>query len=501
MNPGKVVDAYPITSNLRLGPDYNPPQVSTHFQFPDDHGTFSRAALRCVGVGKCRNHGGQTMCPSYMVTREEMHSTRGRARLLWEMLNGNVLADGWKSEAVREALDLCLSCKGCKGDCPVNVDMATYKAEFLAHYYEGRLRPRQAYAMGWVHWWARLASWMPGLANFLGQTPVLRDLAKWLGGIAPQRRLPRFASQSFKDWFRRRQPRARPDSPPVILWPDTFSNFFHPEVAQAGVEVLEAAGYQVWVPEKSLCCGRPLYDFGMLTTAKGLLREILDTLRPEIEAGVPIVGLEPTCVAVFRDELINLFPNDENAMRLHRQTFLLSELLNQHAKDFHPPQLRRRALVHGHCHHKSLIGMDDEEAVLKKLGLDLHVPESGCCGMAGSFGFERGDHYDVSIACGERALLPAVRNEATDTLIIANGFSCQEQIAQTTDRRALHLAQVIQLALHEGPDGASRAYPEAECLHPEPVAPTRLPAIVLLGVGAILAGTALAWALKRRRLS
>ncbi len=498
MNPGKVVDPYPITSNLRIGPDYNPPHPDTHFQYPEDHGDFARATLRCVGVGKCRDHGEQTMCPSYMVTREEMHSTRGRARLLWEMLNGEVLQDGWKSESVREALDLCLSCKGCKHDCPLNVDMATYKAEFLSHYYEGRLRPRHAYAMGWVYWWARLASWMPGLANFIGQTPILRDVAKWLAGIAPERRLPPFARQTFKEWFRRRRPGHAPGSPPVILWPDTFTNHFHPDIAKAGVEVLEAAGFEVWIPAKSLCCGRPLYDFGMIDTAKGLLREILDTLQPQIEAGISIVGLEPSCVAVFRDEMLNLFPNDENAKRLQKQTFLLSEFLNQHARDFDPPQLHQHALVHGHCHHKALMGMKDEEAVLKKLGLDYSMPEDGCCGMAGSFGFEPGDHYEVSIACGERVLLPEVRKAEKETIIIADGFSCQEQIAQTTDRRALHLAQVIQMALHPESARMGEDPSEARTIRRRESSPWGLPAVMVLGVGGFLAGMALARAWRNR---
>ena len=501
MNPGKVVRPYRIDQNLRLGADYQPPQPRTHFQLPTDNGSFPRAMLRCVGVGECRRHDGDTMCPSYRVTMEEMHSTRGRARLLWEMLNGEVLEDGWKSEPVREALDLCLACKGCKGDCPVNVDMATYKAEFLSHYYEGRLRPRSAYAMGLIYWWARFAARMPDLANLVSQTPILRDVAKWLAGIATQRRLPPFAKETFKEWFRRRRPRARPNSPPVILWPDTFSNHFHPEIAKAGVDVLEAAGYEVWVPKMSLCCGRPLYDFGMLDTAKNLLREILDNLRPQIEAGIPIVGLEPSCVAVFRDELLGLFPDDENAQRLSRQTFLLSEFLNRRAKDFEPPKLQHDALVHGHCHHKSLMHMDDEDAILKKLGLNFQMPESGCCGMAGSFGFETGDHYQVSIACGERKLLPAVRAAANETLIIANGFSCQQQIMQTTNRRPLHLAQVIQMALRQGND----AIDENDAELPNRRSNSRLPAgvlpIALLSVGAIAAGVALAKLFDRRRTS
>ena len=411
MNPGKVVDPYPIASNLRLGTDYNPPQPPTHFQYPDDQGAFSRAALRCVGVGKCRNHGGQTMCPSYMVTREEKDSTRGRARLLWEMLNGEVLTDGWKSEAVKDALDLCLACKGCKNDCPVNVDMATYKAEFLSHYYEGRLRPRHAYAMGWINRWAELASLAPDLANFFSQTPGLSALAKFLGGIDQRRHMPRFARQTFKEWFRRRTPRNQ-DAPPVVLWPDTFNNYLTPEAAKAAVEVLEAAGRQVWVPRANLCCGRPLYDFGMLDQAKAYLRDILQTLRPQIQAGVPVVGLEPSCVAVFRDELNGLFPHDKDAMRLSKQTFLLSEFLNREVEDYRLPRLERKALVHFHCHHKSVLGKKDEEELLKKMGLDYSAPEDGCCGMAGSFGFEAGHgHYDVSVACGERVLLPAVRKE------------------------------------------------------------------------------------------
>jgi FAD/FMN-containing dehydrogenase/Fe-S oxidoreductase len=458
MNPGKIVDPYSITDNLRLGPDYNPPEPRTHFKYPADRSTFSRAALRCVGIGECRREGGQTMCPSYMVTREERHSTRGRARLLWEMLNGEVLTGGWRSEAVKEALDLCLACKGCKHDCPVNVDMATYKAEFLSHYYDGKLRPRHAYAFGWIHIWSRLASVAPTLANAFSQTPGLRRLLGWAAGVAPERTLPPFAPRSFKRWFRDRPPR-NTTGDPVVLWPDTFNNYFHPDTARAAVEVLEDAGFRVIVPEQDMCCGRPLYDYGFLDMAERWLRDILRTMRPEIQAGVPFVVLEPSCGAVFRDELTNLLPNDQDARRLHGQTYLLSEFLQKKAPDYRLPPLRRKALVHGHCHHKSIMGLDDEEAVLKKMGVDFRVPESGCCGMAGAFGFEAGEHYDVSVACGERVLLPEVREAADDTLIVANGFSCREQISQGTDREALHLAQVIQLALR---GRAREGRPEAE---------------------------------------
>ncbi|HEV8365460.1 MAG TPA: FAD-binding and (Fe-S)-binding domain-containing protein [Gemmatimonadaceae bacterium] len=445
MNPGKVVNANRLDENLRLGPNYAPRRVKTHFQFSaDDRGDLARATLRCVGVGECRRLHAGTMCPSYMVTKEEKHSTRGRARLLFEMLQGEVITDGWKSESVREALDLCLACKGCKHDCPVNVDMATYKAEFLSHYYAGRVRPRHAYAFGLIGRWARLVQHAPALANFFTQTPGLTALARSAAGIAPQRQIPRFASAPFK---RRIRTRAQQNggSERVILWADTFNNHFHPETLEAALGVLERAGYQVNVPRDWFCCGRPLYDYGMLDTARRWLRRILVRLRAEIRAGVPVIGLEPSCVAVFRDELPNLFPQDEDAMRLSRQAYHLSEFLEQRTS-FSPPPLERNAIVHGHCHHKSVLAMDEEITVLTKLGLNLTVLDAGCCGMAGAFGFER-EHYDVSIKCGERVLLPAVRSAPSDTLIIADGFSCREQIAQSTGRRALHVAEVLEMAL------------------------------------------------------
>ncbi|HEV8192171.1 MAG TPA: FAD-binding and (Fe-S)-binding domain-containing protein [Ktedonobacterales bacterium] len=447
MNPGKVVDPYRMDEHLRLGSDYRPRAVSTHFHYPEDDGSFAHATVRCVGVGRCRRMEGGTMCPSYMVTREEKHSTRGRARLLFEMLHGEALADGWRNESVREALDLCLACKGCKGDCPVNVDMATYKAEFLAHYYAGRLRPMTAYSMGLIHRWARLAAIMPGLANGAMRAPLLGRAAKAVAGIAQDRRVPEFAPHTFKDWFRQRD-RRNQDRPAVLLWPDTFNNHFHPETASAAVEVLEAAGYRVIVPQRPLCCGRPLYDYGMLDLAKRLLRQILDALRPEIAAGVPLVALEPSCLAVFRDELVNLMSDDEDAQRLSRQSYLLSEFLAQHVSGFELPQLHRKALVHGHCHQKSLVGTSDEESLLHQIGVEYTAPDAGCCGMAGAFGFER-EHYGVSMAVGERVLLPAVRAADDETLIVADGFSCREQIAQSTGRRALHLAELLQLALRE----------------------------------------------------
>ncbi len=484
MNPGKVVRPYRIDQNLRLGTDYHPPSPKTHFKWPNDDGDFTRVSLRCVGVGDCRRHEGGTMCPSYRVTLEEMHSTRGRARLLFEMLQGNPLDGGWADEHVKEALDLCLACKGCKGDCPVNVDMATYKAEFLSHYYEHRLRPRHAYSMGLIYWWARLASYAPRLVNLLARAPLVGDLLKYLGGIAPQRRVPSFAPVTFKEWFRRRGPRNQ-GKPQLILWADTFNNHFRPDILQAGVEVLEAAGWQVLVPRASLCCGRPLYDFGMLDTAEGLLRQILHELRPWVAAGVPVVGLEPSCVAVFRDELTGLFPHDEDARRLQGQTFLLSEFLEKKVKDYQPPKVEGKALVHVHCHHKAVMKQDAEEKLLGKLGLDFQLLDDGCCGMAGSFGFEP-EHYDVSLAVGELALLPAVRRADPDTMIVTNGFSCREQVEQTTGRRPLHLAEVLRMGLRRQRGEVEETRTEG---HAAPW---------LLGAAGVVAGGLLLWGLTRR---
>jgi Fe-S oxidoreductase len=293
--------------------------------------------------------------------------------------------------------------------------------------------------------WARMASHMPSLANFFTGSEPFAAVAKKLASIAPQRRITPFAAQSFDAWFRRR-PAPPPGREKVILWPDTFNNFFHPDVAKAAVDVLEHAGYAVHLPRGHVCCGRPLYEFGMLERARKYLAGEMDTLSDDLRDGTPIIGLEPACVSVFREELPNLFEYSEQAMRLQKQVFLLSEFLERRTDGFPFPQLQRRAIVHGHCHHKSVLKMDAEEAVMKKLGLDFELLDSGCCGMAGSFGFEQ-DKYEVSIACGERVLLPAVRNAAPGDLIIADGFSCREQIAQTTGREALHLAQVLQTAL------------------------------------------------------
>jgi FAD/FMN-containing dehydrogenase/Fe-S oxidoreductase len=457
LNPHKVLNAYLPTENLRLGADYKPLEPKTHFAFAADDGSFAKATLRCIGLGACRKQDGGTMCPSYMVTLEEEHSTRGRAHLLFEMLQGEVVRKGWQDEHVKKALDLCLSCKACKSECPANVDLATYRAEFLSHYYEGKTRPLHAHAFGRIDRWARIAAPISGLINFVNSSSIVRPIVNRLLRLAPKRELPEFAAVSFQRWMRNRRvvaeniQKTSPTSagqPEVILWADTFNNYFHPETSRAALAVLEDAGFRVTTPRQHLCCGRPLYDFGMLKEAKNYLVRILQALGPQIDAGLPVVVLEPSCASVFRDELVNLLPNDARARKLRAQTFLLSEFLEHHAPGYKLYQLARRILVHGHCHHKALMKMTDEISLLQKMGAEVRSPDAGCCGMAGAFGFEK-DKYDVSQAIGERVLLPAVRQESAETLIVADGFSCREQIRQATGRNAMHLAEVLHLAMNE----------------------------------------------------
>lgn len=443
MNPGKVIDPYPMTGFLR-GKASGP--VSGEYAFAQDDHSFAQAVDRCVGVGECRRKTDGVMCPSYRATLEEQHSTRGRARLLFEMLRGDVLQEGWREPSVREALDLCLACKGCKSDCPVGVDMATLKAEFMAHHFRGRLRPRAAYSMGLIWWWSRVASLVPNVANYFLQTPTVAKWIKKLGGIAEQRTMPRYASQTFRNWFKTRAP-MNVGLPQVLLWPDTFNNYFQPGILQAAVQVLEAAGYQVRIPRKTLCCGRPLYAEGMLHRARQQLEDILDDLTDVARQGVPVVGLEPSCVAAFRDELPELCSRDARAHYFAHHTYLLTEFL--HSQGYHPPKLSRQALVHTHCHQHASLDRAADRVMLERLGLDFTLLNSGCCGMAGSFGFDA-HKYDMSLAIGEQQVLPAVRKAPPDTMIITNGFSCREQITQATGRRIWHMAEVLELALREG---------------------------------------------------
>ncbi|MBV9610662.1 MAG: FAD-binding oxidoreductase, partial [Acidobacteria bacterium] len=381
--------------------------------------------------------------------------------------------------------------------CPVNVDMATYKAEFLSHYWEGRLRPRHAYAFGFIDKWSRLASIAPGFVNLFTQLPILSTLAKKAAGMPIARQIPAFAAETFKSWYHKRGPR-NVGGPKVILWADTFNNYFFPETSQAAVEVLEHYGYNVEVPMQHLCCGRPLYDYGFLDHARQYLTTVLDALAADIAAGTPMVVLEPSCCSVFRDELNGMMPESDRARRLMESTYTLSEFLENKVKDYEAPRLARKAIVQGHCHHKAIMRLDSEEALMKKMGLDVEVLKSGCCGMAGSFGYEA-DKYDVSIACGERALFPAVRRAGLSTIVMADGFSCKEQIEQDTPRHALHLAEVMQMAIEHGPDGPREMYPEDKFVKPRIDAQRQ--SMIRAGVAtgaAVLGGAALLWWLRRK---
>ncbi len=451
MNPNRLIGDVKLDEDLRFGPDYRPPTLKTEFAYPHDGGSFATAVERCFGMAKCRNLGSLTMCPSFQVTREERHSTRGRARLLQEMLQGDPLGDGWREEAVKESLDLCLSCKGCTGGCPVHVDMPTYKSEFLSHYYARRRRPLRHYVLGLVPWWGRYAARSPVLANAISRMPVLARKGKELLGMAPERDAPAFAAQTFQAWFAD-HPKPSPDGRTrVVLWPDTFTNLFSPEVGVAAVEVLEAAGFAPELPAGPVCCGRPLYDFGMLSLARRTLRQTLDVLDEQIRTGVPVLVLEPSCASVFRDELHKLLPTDEHGRRLAAQTVTLDELLSRHADEWEPPRLTGRAMMHGHCHHEAVMGLGGEQTLLERTGLEVELLRAGCCGLAGSFGYEGGENYEVSMRVGERVLLPAVRAAPADTMIVADGFSCRTQIAHGTRRHALHTAEVLRRGL--GGDG------------------------------------------------
>jgi FAD/FMN-containing dehydrogenase/Fe-S oxidoreductase len=449
MNPGKLIDAHQPHEDLRLGADYNPWQPKTHFAFAEDNGSFASANLRCVGVGACRKTDAGTMCPSFMATGEELHSTRGRAHLLWELMQGEVLPNQWKNAQVKESLDLCLACKACKSECPVSVDMATYKAEFLSHFYENESRPLSHYAFGRIDVFAHLASYAPRLVNAVNNSPVIGSLIKKILHIHPQRTFPRFAEPFTPDRRLARDPQRRRNrriplpstAPEVFLWADTFNNYFHPSTMRAAHQVLTTAGFRVTLPTQHLCCGRPLYDFGMLDTAKDYLLKTLNALTPQLAVGTPIVVLEPSCASVFRDELTNLLPNDPRAAKLRDQTFLLSEFLVKHAPDYRPPQIDQKIIVHGHCHHRATMSMTDELTLLRFTGANVELLDSGCCGMAGPFGFEK-NKFDLSQKLAERVLLPAVRNNTT-AILITDGFSCAEQITQNTDAKPMHLAEVL----------------------------------------------------------
>lgn len=467
MNPGKLIDAvrvYDPVENLRHeieapGSEASTRKLETHFAFTADHGSFALATERCVGVGACRNTVGGVMCPSYRATGEEQHSTRGRARLLWEMLSGALRKEGFQSEAVHEALDLCLSCKACKTECPVQVDMAAWKAEFLAQHYKGRLHPLHHYIFGYADKLARMGAMTPALTNAILTGPLTSPLIKHIVGVAQERTLPRLAARSFQ---KTRGVASETSNVPrrsngtgtagteqatqqlVVLWPDTWNNYYHPQSLTAAETVLKSAGFAVEVPKGHICCGRPLYDFGLLDSARSYLANVLERVGPQIDAGLPFIFLEPSCASVFKDELLELFPKDARAKRLSSQVWLLADWIAEKAPDWALGRLQgAQVLLHGHCHHKAVFGGPRSEIdLLRKAGAEVEQIQAGCCGMAGPFGFEA-DKFEVSKAIANDGLLPAVKAASSLTLIVADGFSCREQIDQLSDRKAMHFAEVL----------------------------------------------------------
>jgi FAD/FMN-containing dehydrogenase/Fe-S oxidoreductase len=471
MNPGKLSDAvrvYDPIENLRHAPPVpgeKPTELETHFVFAADGGSLQRATARCVGVGACLNTKGGVMCPSYRATGEEQHSTRGRARLLWEMLSGALRQEGFRSKAVQQALDLCLSCKACKTECPVAVDMTAYKSEFLAQRYKRRPHPLHHYIFGFADKLARLGSIFPALTNAVLTSSLTSPLIKRIVGVAQERKMPRLAAKSYRktgvasephfnvpripskidaDWNSGCAPVPPPPPQIVILWPDTWNNYYHPQTLAAAERVLTEAGFRVQIPKRPICCGRALYDFGLLGAARAYLARVFDRMAAEIDAGLPFIFLEPSCASVFRDEALELFPNNSRAQRMSRQVWLLADWLAAKAPEWVIGRLQgAQIILHGHCHHKAVFGgPTNEMALLKKAGATVELIDSSCCGMAGPFGFEAGK-IEVSKAIANLGLLPTVNSASPATIIVADGFSCREQIDQLSGREGIHFAEAL----------------------------------------------------------
>ncbi len=439
MNPGKSIDSLPRDQNLRLGVEYNPWDPPTVFRFPGDKGSFARATLRCVGVGKCRRPGNAFMCPSFIATREELHTTRGRARMLFEMFTGELITDKWNSKEVLEALDLCLGCKGCVHECPVNVNIPAYKSEFLHHHYAFRPRPMSAYSLGLIGYWTEYLGRRPRLLNFVTQTPLLCNVTKLALGMTQRRRLPVFAQRPFTQW-EASQPQSSGQEKRVALIPDVYNNFFTPRALIAAKKLLEYWGFSVVTTTGRVGSVRSLLHFGMLTLAKNEFLRYVRLLREYASAGVPILFMEPSEAAVFRDDGLNLLPNNLDAKRVADLTCILSEFIVE--KDLPLPQAGGGAIIHAHCHQKASLKQKAFHTVMRKMNIDFQEPWQGCCGLAGPFGFERA-HYDVSMKIGEQKLFPAVRRASLATRIIAEGYSCRKQIEDGTGRKARHLSEVI----------------------------------------------------------
>ncbi|EFQ81855.1 FAD binding domain protein [Aeromicrobium marinum DSM 15272] len=458
LNPGVLVEPAAVDDDLRgSGRGWDPGRASSRrgLRLLHDDGDFGAAVHRCTGVGKCiadnRATGG-VMCPSFQATRDEKHTTRGRARVLQEMVDGRHVTGGWRSPEVHEALDLCLSCKGCLSDCPTGVDMATYKSEVLHQTYRGRLRPRSHYVLGRLPFWARLTSPVARLVNLSLRTPGLAHLARWVAGVDQRRSLPPFAVRPFSRTLRRQRRRAVPlahdrpgapgvDAPPVLLWVDSFTEFFETAGGHATVRLLESAGYRVQVLSRQVCCGLTWITTGQLDRARELVMTAIDALHPFVVAGVPVVGVEPSCLAVLRSDAVEL-TDDPRAAEVAGGVATLAELLER-TPGWQPPDLTGTTLVvQPHCHQASVMGFEADLAVMERTGASIERL-AGCCGLAGNFGVEKG-HYDVSVAVGEHQLLPAVRNAPPGAIVVADGFSCRTQLLDLAATRALTLAELLE---------------------------------------------------------
>jgi Fe-S oxidoreductase len=457
LNPGVLVRPRPLDADLRrtMAP---PVTERLGFGYATDDGDFTSAVHRCTGIGRCvadNSAAGGVMCPSWLATRDEKDTTRGRSRVLQEAVNGD-LVRGLSAPEVREALDLCLACKGCASDCPTGVDMATYKAEVLHQTYRGRLRPVSHYSLGWLPRWVALGARAPGLANRLLTSPVLAAVGKRVAGIDPRRPLPVLAPSTLRARWRRRDPAAAPEvaAGRVLLWPDTFTDHFAPVMGEAATQVLERAGYRVDLPDESFCCGLTWISTGQLTTAKRVLRRTVDRLAALLgeEGHGRLVGLEPSCLAVLRHDAAALLGNDPAVVAVAGAASTLAEVLAA-TPGWAPPDLRGLEVVaQPHCHQHAVLGWATDRDLLARAGATV-TSVGGCCGLAGNFGAERG-HYDVSVAVAETSLLPAVRAGGPEAVVLADGFSCRTQLDHLAGRRALHLAEL--LAQAQAAPGAGR---------------------------------------------
>ncbi len=448
MNPGVVVRPAPMDADLRR-PAALPLLSTDGFAFAEDDGDFTKAIHRCVGVGKCRSDSssdGGFMCPSFLASSDEKDSTRGRARVLQEMANGSLIGRDWRSAEVRDSLDLCLSCKACASDCPAGVDMAAYKTEVLHQSFKGRLRPMSHYVLGWLPRWARLAAPFAPLVNLALSFRPFQKAVLAIGGMDARRTIPAFAPRSFSR-SRHTVTEPREGRPKVMLWVDSFSDNFSPNIARSAIAVLESAGFDVVVPDSAVCCGLTWITTGQLDGARRALDRLLQVFTPFTHAGIPIVGLEPSCTAVLRSDVKQLFPGDERALAVSANVYTLAELLSAPspigpAAGWEPPRLDGlEIVVQPHCHQHAVMGFAVDVALMTTLGAEI-TELAGCCGLAGNFGMERG-HYEMSVAVAENSLLPALRQAGADAVFLADGFSCRTQADQLAGATGMHLAELL----------------------------------------------------------